>query len=127
MLGLITLGHLRPLIFGWGFVVHETVVPMWPSVVVVLVFAFVAVMLWRDRGEERPEPPEMWPQALRSWSEAHRAGVPRICTRGRGWLLRTLRVLGVSSTPSPTAVTAVTEVVTRSCGHCPQPVSPQVG
>ena len=59
ILGLIALGHLLRLIFGWGFVVHETVVPMWPSVVVVLVFAFVAVMLWRERRGERPEPPKM--------------------------------------------------------------------
>ncbi len=50
ILGLIALGHLLRLIFGWGFVVHETVVPMWPSVVVVLVFGLVAVMLWRERG-----------------------------------------------------------------------------
>ena len=59
ILGLIALGHLLRLVFGWGFIVHETVVPMWPSVVVVLVFGFVAVMLWRERGGERPEPPIM--------------------------------------------------------------------
>ena len=59
ILGLIALGHLLRLVFGWGLVIHETVVPMWPSVVVVLVFAFVAAMLWRERGGERPEPPKM--------------------------------------------------------------------
>ncbi len=59
ILGLIALLHLLRFVFGWGLVIHETVVPMWPSVVVVLVFAFVAAMLWRERGAERPEPPKM--------------------------------------------------------------------
>lgn len=45
ILGLISLGHLLRLLFGWAFIVHETIVPLWPSVVVVVVFAFVAVML----------------------------------------------------------------------------------
>ncbi|MHC4708853.1 MAG: hypothetical protein ACYTA3_00110 [Planctomycetota bacterium] len=59
ILAFIALGHLLRLVFGWTFVVHETVVPMWPSVVVILVFGFVAVMLWRERDRERPEPPKM--------------------------------------------------------------------
>lgn len=45
ILAFIALGHLLRLVFGWAFVVHETVVPMWPSVVVVLVFGFEAEML----------------------------------------------------------------------------------
>ena len=59
LLGLIALVHLLRLVFGWGLVINETLVPMWVSVVVLLVFALVAVMLWRERGGERPEPPKM--------------------------------------------------------------------
>jgi membrane protein implicated in regulation of membrane protease activity len=59
ILAFIALGHLLRLVFGWAFVVHETVIPMWPSLVVVLVFGFVAVMLWRERGGERPKRPAM--------------------------------------------------------------------
>lgn len=57
ILAFVALGHLLRLVFGWSFVVHETVVPMWPSVVVILVFGFVAFMLWRERGGKRSEPP----------------------------------------------------------------------
>ena len=59
LLGLIALVHLLRLVFGWGLVINETLVPVWLSVVFLLVFAFVAVMLWRERGGERPEPPKM--------------------------------------------------------------------
>ncbi len=59
LLGLIALVHLLRLVFGWGLVINETIVPMWLSVVGLLVFAFVAVMLWRERGGQRPEPPKM--------------------------------------------------------------------
>ncbi len=58
LLGLIALVQLLRVVFGWGIVINETLIPMWLSVVVLLVFAFVAVMLWRERGE-RPEPPKM--------------------------------------------------------------------
>jgi membrane protein implicated in regulation of membrane protease activity len=54
ILGMISLGHLLRLIFGWAFVVHETVVPMWPSVLAFLAFAVLAVLLWRERRGERP-------------------------------------------------------------------------
>ena len=52
LLGLIALVHLLRLVFGWGLVINETLIPMWLSVVVFLVFAVVAVMLWRERGGE---------------------------------------------------------------------------
>ena len=44
LLGLIALVQLLRLVFGWGLVINETLVPMWLSVVVLLVFASVAVM-----------------------------------------------------------------------------------
>ncbi len=59
LLGLIALVHLLRLVFGWGLVINETLIPMWLSVVALLVFASVAVMLWRERGGQRPEPPKM--------------------------------------------------------------------
>ena len=59
LLGLIALLHLLRLVFGWGLVINDIIVPMWPSVVVLLVFTFVAAMLWREREGERPEPPKM--------------------------------------------------------------------
>jgi hypothetical protein len=48
LVGLISVGHLLRLLFGWGLVIDEKVIPMWPSVVVFLVFALVAVMVWRE-------------------------------------------------------------------------------
>jgi hypothetical protein len=48
LVGLISVGHLLRLLLGWGVVIDEKVIPMWPSVVVVLLFAFVAVMVWRE-------------------------------------------------------------------------------
>jgi len=53
LLGLIALVQLLRLVFGWGLVINETVIPMWLSVVVLLVFASVAVMLWRERASEQ--------------------------------------------------------------------------
>ncbi len=53
LLGLIALVQLLRLVFGWGLVINETLIPMWLSVVVLLVFAFVAVMLWRERASEQ--------------------------------------------------------------------------
>ena len=34
LLGLIALVHLLRLVFGWGLVINETLVPMWLSLVV---------------------------------------------------------------------------------------------
>ena len=48
LVGLISVGHLLRLLFGWGLVIDGKVIPMWPSVVVLLFFSLVAVMVWRE-------------------------------------------------------------------------------
>ena len=53
LLSLITLGHLFRLLFGVQLVVGGITIPMWVSVVGVLLFATLAVLLWR---ESRPTP-----------------------------------------------------------------------
>lgn len=48
LLALIALGHLMRVLAGWELVIGAVVVPMWPSVFVFLVFAGLAIMLWRE-------------------------------------------------------------------------------
>lgn len=47
---LIALGHLIRIIVGSTVTVDDIVIPMWPSVVVVLVFGALSVLLWREAG-----------------------------------------------------------------------------
>ncbi len=51
LVGLIAVGHLLRILFGWGLLINQTVIPMWPSVVVFLLFALVAIMVWREHRE----------------------------------------------------------------------------
>jgi hypothetical protein len=48
ILALIALGHLLRLLSGWAFIVGDVAIPMWPSVLVVLVFGLLSVLLWRE-------------------------------------------------------------------------------
>ncbi len=48
LLALIALGHLLRVLAGWELVIGGIVVPLWPSVVVFLVFGGLAIMLWRE-------------------------------------------------------------------------------
>jgi len=48
LLGLIAFGHLLRVLAGWTLVIGAIVVPMWPSVLAVLVFGGLAIMLWRE-------------------------------------------------------------------------------
>ena len=48
LIGLISVGHLLRILFSWGIVIDATAIPMWPSVIVFLFFALVAVMVWRE-------------------------------------------------------------------------------
>ena len=59
ILGVISLLHLLRVLFGWALIIGTTGIPMWPSIVVFLVFGILATMLWRDSRGERPEPPKM--------------------------------------------------------------------
>ena len=49
---LVALGHLLRLVLGVEIVVDGVVLPMWPSVLVVLGPAALAVWLWRE--QQRP-------------------------------------------------------------------------
>ena len=40
--------HLLRLVFGWAFVVGDLTIPMWPSVLVVLLFGALSALLWRE-------------------------------------------------------------------------------
>lgn len=51
-LGLIAFGHLLRVILGWEIVVNAIVLPTWPSVLVFLVFSWLAVGLWREAKRE---------------------------------------------------------------------------
>jgi hypothetical protein len=65
LLALISLGHLLRLIFAWGITINQTAIPMWPSMVVFLLFGSLAVLLWRESRGERPggssEKPQVGP------------------------------------------------------------------
>ncbi len=47
-LTLIAFGHLLRVLTGWEIIINATVIPMWPSVLVFLVFGGLAVLLWRE-------------------------------------------------------------------------------
>jgi len=51
-LGLIAFGHLLRVVLGWEIVVNAIVIPVWPSVLVVLFFGWLAVGLWREAKRE---------------------------------------------------------------------------
>ena len=55
-LALIAFGHLLRLLLGWGLVIGDRVIPMWPSVLVVLVFGALAVMICRESKQESTAP-----------------------------------------------------------------------
>ena len=48
LFALMAFGHLLRALAGWELVIGATVMPLWPSVLVFLVFAGVAIMLWRE-------------------------------------------------------------------------------
>ena len=48
LLALIAVGHLLRVLAGWELVIGATIMPMWLSVPVFLVFGGVAIMLWRE-------------------------------------------------------------------------------
>ena len=50
LLGLIAFGHLLRVLFGWGVVINDKAIPMWPSILVFIVFGVLSVMIWRESG-----------------------------------------------------------------------------
>ena len=51
-LALIAFGHLLRLLFGWGVVINDTVLPMWPSVLVIVVFGALSVLIFRESSSD---------------------------------------------------------------------------
>ena len=47
-LALIAFGHLLRALFGWGVTINDTVIPMWPSVLVTIVFGVLSVLILRE-------------------------------------------------------------------------------
>ncbi len=48
LFALIAFGHLLRVLTGWEILINATIIPMWPSVLVFLVFGGLAIMLWRE-------------------------------------------------------------------------------
>jgi len=48
LFALMAFGHLLRVLAGWELVIGAMIIPMWPSVLVFLVFGGVAIMLWRE-------------------------------------------------------------------------------
>jgi len=51
-LSLIAFGHLLRLLFGWGVVINDTVLPMWPSVLVIVVFGTLSVLIFQESSRD---------------------------------------------------------------------------
>jgi len=56
LLALIAFGHLLRVLFGLGLVIGDLVIPMWPSVLVILVFGAVSAMICRESKQESVAP-----------------------------------------------------------------------
>ena len=48
LLAIVAAAHAVRLVFQWELVFNRVTVPMWPSVVAVVVFLGLAVALWRE-------------------------------------------------------------------------------
>ena len=50
LLALIAFGHLLRLLNGWGVLIDDKAIPMWPSILVIILFGSLSVMIWRESG-----------------------------------------------------------------------------
>jgi hypothetical protein len=48
LLVIIALAHALRLLFQWELVINRVTIPMWPSVLAIVVFLGLAVALWRE-------------------------------------------------------------------------------
>ena len=48
LLALIVFGHLLRLLLGWDVIINDRAIPMWPSILVFIVFGALSVMIWRE-------------------------------------------------------------------------------
>ncbi len=51
---LVAVLHVLRLIFGWQTVIDGLVIPMWASVVGLIIAGGLAVMLWRESRPQKP-------------------------------------------------------------------------
>lgn len=51
LLALIAFGHILRVLLGWSIIAEGVVIPMWPSVLVVILFGGLAAMVWREASE----------------------------------------------------------------------------
>ena len=50
----VTLAHILRLLLQWELVINHVTIPMWPSVVAIIVLAGLAVALWRESNPMSP-------------------------------------------------------------------------
>jgi len=48
LLALIAFGHLLRMLFGWDVSIDGTTIPMWPSIVFVVLFGGLSVLIYRE-------------------------------------------------------------------------------
>ena len=48
LLALIAFGHLLRVLSGWAVMIDDKAIPMWPSVLVIILFGALSVMIWRE-------------------------------------------------------------------------------
>ncbi len=48
ILALIAFGHLLRVLLSWSLIINDTVIPMWPSVLVIVVFGTLSVLICRE-------------------------------------------------------------------------------
>ncbi len=51
---LVAVLHVLRLIFGWQAVIDGLVIPMWASVVGLIIACGLAIMLWRESRPQKP-------------------------------------------------------------------------
>jgi len=48
LLALIAFGHLLRVLLGWGVIINDTIMPMWPSLLVIVVFGTLSVLIYLE-------------------------------------------------------------------------------
>ncbi len=55
-LALIAIGHLLRVLLGATVIINDKIIPMWPSVLVIVVFGALSVMICRESKQESAAP-----------------------------------------------------------------------
>jgi hypothetical protein len=48
VLAVIAFGHLLRVLLSWSLIINDTLIPMWPSVLVIVVFGTLSVLIFRE-------------------------------------------------------------------------------